>query len=419
MDYKRIEKDNYRLHFMKTDKFKTILMRVNFKQEIEEKLITEREILAGLLSNSSMDFKTLREMILKKEDLYQLGYGCSSVTSGNYIIFKAYVKFISEKYTEKGMNEASIRFFLDSVFKPNIENNQFKKEIFDLEKNNYLEYLEGKDDNPSRFANLRFNQILGASTPLAFDHSGNIEILKSLNEKSIYESYVDMINNSIVDVFFVGNMEVEEVTSIIDTYFQEISPLKTEKTHYISIPDYELQQVIEKSNFKQSKLRMGFTISDITDFERQYVLPIYNFILGGDADSLLFKNVREKNSLCYDVSSSTTPIYSTLRVLADIAAKDYEKATSIIQEMIERMKNGDFEEEELDKVKLNYKTSFKEIMDSNQSISNILETHEYLGYDFPEERAKRIDSVTKDMVVSLAQKVVLKVIYFLEGNDEA
>jgi len=419
VDYKRIEKEKYRLHFMKTDKYKTVLMKVSFKQEIEEKLITEYSLLSGLLSNSSFEFKTLKEMILKVEDLYQLKYDCSSATSGNYILFGSFVKFINEKYTEKGMNEASIKFFLDSLFKPNIDSDGFKKDIFDLEKNNYMEYLEGKDDDPSRYANQRFNEILGCNTPLIYDPSGDIEILKNIDEKSIYNTYLNLLNNSSVDIFFIGNMEVDEVTKIIDLYFNDVNTKKINNTHFVTLPNTEIKEKKEKSNFTQSKLRMGFTISDLTDFERQYVLPVYNFILGGDSDSLLFKNVREKNSLCYSVYSNYITVYSTLRIVADIASKDYELAVSIIKEMVERMKNGDFDEDEMDKVKLNYKTSYREITDSNQSILNILESHEYLNYDLPEERIKKIDSVTKDMVISVANRVNLNVIYFLEGNDGA
>lgn len=419
MDYKRIDKGKYHFHFMKTNRFKTVLMNVNFKQEITEKRITERELLAGILSNSSMECPTLRDMILKKEDLYQLGYGCSSVTSGNYIIFKASCKFIHEKYTEEGMNEKSIRFFLDCIFKPNIEGNHFKKNIFNLEKNNYLEFLEGKDDNPSRYANFKFNELFGKGTPLAFDHSGNIEILRQSDEESIYQSYLDMIENSVVDIFFIGNMEEEEIFKIIETYFENRKSNVLEKSHYVELLNNEFQEVKEVTNFKQSKLRMGLQIKNITEYERKYVLPIYNFILGGDSDSLLFKNVREKNSLCYDVSSSIITIYSSLRILAGISSINYDKTVSIIKEMLEYMKEGNFEEEELDKVKLNYQTSYKEIMDSPGSICNILESHEYLGYEFPEERIKEIEKVTKDMVVELAKKVELKVIYFLEGKDEA
>ena len=48
----------------------------------------------------------------------------------------------------------------------------------------------------------------------------------------------------------------------------------------------------------------NYKLDGLTDFERNYVLPIYGYILGGGPDSRLFKTVREKHSLCYTVSSS-------------------------------------------------------------------------------------------------------------------
>ena len=42
----------------------------------------------------------------------------------------------------------------------------------------------------------------------------------------------------------------------------------------------------------------------ISPYERDYVLVLANLILGGGADSKLFKDVREKHSLCYSIHSS-------------------------------------------------------------------------------------------------------------------
>lgn len=418
MDYQLMEKKQYRFHYIKTNKFKTVLMRVNFKTKIKESSITERDLLAGVLSNSTKDYPTLRELVLKKEDLYQLVYGCSSMTSGNYIIFQGQTKFIHEKYTEEGMNETSIRFFFDSLFSPNIEGNGFSKDAFSLEKRDFLEFLEGKNDEPNRYSSYRFNQIIGENTPLAFDHSGDIDILKGIDEVSLYQSYLNMLEESVLDIFFIGDMEVEEVTSIIDEYVKDKPVQVLEESHFCSLFLREEKEEIEPKHFKQSKLKMGFTIDDITPFEREYVLPVYHFILGGDSDSLLFQNIREKNSLCYDVHSNYYPIYGFVRVSAGIEAKDYEKTVSLVKEQVRKMALGEFDEKELDKVKLNYKTSFKEIMDSPQSILNVYESHEYLGYDLLEDRMKNWDKVTKEMVVSFAKRVNLVVTYFLEGNDD-
>ena len=83
---------------------------------------------------------------------------------------------------------------------------------------------------------------------------------------------------------------------------------KNEKSESHFLPQLKVPKkekiVIEKLPINQSKLAIGCVFEQLTDFELRYVLSIYSFILGGSGDSLLFKNIREKKSLAYDVSSS-------------------------------------------------------------------------------------------------------------------
>ena len=60
-------------------------------------------------------------------------------------------------------------------------------------------------------------------------------------------------------------------------------------------------------------------------------LKKYNFILGGDSDSLLFKNVREKNSLCYSISSSFKPLNKFLIISSGINPDSFKKAYRLIR----------------------------------------------------------------------------------------
>lgn len=418
MDYVEILKNGYNLHFIKTDKFKTVTIRINFKSKLEEEKITSYELLSGVLSNSTSSFPTLKDLTMKKEDLYQLRYGCSSMPSGKYMIFQATVKFILEKYTEEGMNLKSIKFLLDSLFNPNLDGKAFKKDIFELEKRDFMEYLEGKYDNPSKYASSRFNEIFGRGTTLEYDRSGDSDILSKITNESLYDTYIDMINNSEVDIFFIGNIDSKFLEDILDEYFSSRGNISFDTNHDDIITLKDVKEVKEKSNFKQSKLCMGFVIEPMTMFEKLYVLPVYNFILGGDSDSLLFKNVREKNSLCYDIHSNFTPIYSILRVYSGIEAKDYEKCVSLVKEMHQNMIDGKFNLEDIEKVKLNYKASYLETMDNPSSILNTYEAHVYLGYDFILDRINNIEKVDKKMIQDFASKVHYQATYFLEGNDE-
>ena len=77
------------------------------------------------------------------------------------------------------------------------------------------------------------------------------------------------------------------------------------ESHFISMKRTRLlpKTVIENQAISQSQLALGYKIDKTSDFERRYVLNVLTYILGGGSDSKLFKEVREKNSLCYSITS--------------------------------------------------------------------------------------------------------------------
>ena len=54
MEYKQIDKRSYKLHLIKTDKFKTITVRCIFKEKINKEEITIRNFLFELFVQSDV-----------------------------------------------------------------------------------------------------------------------------------------------------------------------------------------------------------------------------------------------------------------------------------------------------------------------------------------------------------------------------
>ena len=50
MKYKKINSYSYNLHIIKTDRFKTITVKINFKRELIKEEITYRNMLINMLS---------------------------------------------------------------------------------------------------------------------------------------------------------------------------------------------------------------------------------------------------------------------------------------------------------------------------------------------------------------------------------
>ena len=108
MNYEQIDMGAYQLHVIKTNKFKTITVEVNFRREVKKEEVTIRNLLKSVLLNTTKNFKTERELIKETENLYDLKLISSNVRIGNYSNLSFKIRFLNEKYTEPSMNEYSI-----------------------------------------------------------------------------------------------------------------------------------------------------------------------------------------------------------------------------------------------------------------------------------------------------------------------
>ncbi len=223
-----------------------------------------------------------------------------------------------------------------------------------------------------------------------------------------------------MNIILIGDFSIEEIKPFITKNFR-INTLKKPGTkHEITYSKFrKLGHVVkEKKDLEQSKLLLSFKLKNLTDFEKQYVMGIYSYILGGSPDSKLFKTVREENSLCYSISSSFSAVNNLLTIKAGINAKDYRKTIHLIKKEIKNMEKGNFSEENIASGITTYLNAYKQVLDSQDSIISNYVAHEYLNLDLLEERRSNIKKVKKQDIKNVAKKISIDTIYLLEGRDK-
>ena len=227
----------------------------------------------------------------------------------------------------------------------------------------------------------------------------------------------DVISNGLNRCGFdIKCIEGKEVTVKKDVVAEIVA--SGNKKYTEDIYDFLIAKTIkEKQNISQSKLVLGYKIDKMTDFELRYVLNVYSYILGGGPDSKLFKTVREKNSLCYYISSISQPLNSILMIKAGINKKDFKKSLSLIKKETLNMKKGKFDDDDIIKAKITYINSLKELEDSQESLLSLYAGIEYLNSDTLEDRFININKVTKADVIKLGSKIHLDTVYLLEGDS--
>lgn len=419
MKYQKISKDNYNLHIINTDKFKTINVRINFKRKIKKEEITIRNLLNDILINNSKKYPTSRDIEIETEDLYSVGISSTSYKSGNYHIMSFNESFLNEIYTEKGMNEKSIEFLLELIFNPNIKNKKFDKEYFNLIKNTIKDDIKSIKDNPARYSITKLYEAMDDG-PLSYRTSGYLQDLETITETNLYEYYKSVLKNDVIDIFIIGKIN-ENKLNIFDKYIKNNKKTDDNGTHFIELNPIDDQlEIKEQIKTNQSKLAIGLTTDNLNDFELKYALSIYSLILGGNPNSKLFQNVREKNSLCYYINAGVSIIPKIITITAGINAKDYGKTIKLIKQELENMQKGKFTSKEIEEAKKVYINGCNEVYDSPHAIINNYLAYQYGNLDLLEKRLKEIKKVTKKDIVNVANKITLNKIFFLEGiiNNE-
>lgn len=418
METKTINLNSYKIHFIKTDKFKTIDIRVMFTGKFKKEEITKRNFLIDMLTYSCKKYNTKRLLSIKCQDLYSLNLNSTNLRTGNYLISKIGISFLNPNYTEKSMLEQSIDLLKEVIFNPNVSDNKFDSKSFNIIKKDLENEMITIKEQPKIYAVLQMLKEMGKDSPYSYHGYCYEEDLKEINEENLYEFYKEFLNKNLVDIYVVGDIDFLELEEIIKSKFN-ISTLKKDKGDVFYKHKNirkRSKKIVEKSDFKQSKLIVGLKTDKLNEFERKYVINIYNMLLGGCTDSLLMQNVRGKESLVYYIYSSLNKTDNIIVISCGIDKKNVDKALKIIKKTLKDICLGKIEDKEIDKCQMEYISAIETAENSPGSLIDIKMTENFKITDSLDTRKEKIKLVTKKDVVKISEKITLDTIYLLEGE---
>ena len=416
-----INKDlgSYNLHFIKTDIFKTITMKVIFHTPIIKEDITKRNILSDILLQSTKEYKTRRDLTIKSEDLYAADIYTSNQRVGNYIMTSFILQTLNDKYTEENNFEESIKFLHEIIFNPDVEEEKFKEDKLKLVKSNATLALNSIKEDATNYSLIRMSEAYDKTSPISYRMTGYLEDLDKITEENLYEYYERMLDNDYVDIFILGDINEKELLPIIKKYFKFKKVKKRKASYYLPNKKPRKRRLFAKETTKnsQSKLAIACPITKMTDYEKNYSLLLANIILGGTGDSKLFKEVREENSLCYTIRSNYNRLDNLMVINAGIDNVNFDKAVELITKNIQDMKKGKFTDSDINVAKEFYKTSAESLMESPSRIINEVLTEEILGVEPLSERVRKIEKVTKKDIMRACKKINMDTVFLLEGGN--
>ncbi|QXM05801.1 EF-P 5-aminopentanol modification-associated protein YfmF [Crassaminicella indica] len=413
--------ENIKLHIIKTDKFKTNLVSVYLKRPLIKEEVTKNALLSMVLPRGTKNYTNSMAISKKLEELYGAFLGSDVAKKGERNIIQFRMQLINDQYVkDQNLLAKGMEILNEYINDPYIINGFFKKDYVDQEKENLIERIVGRKNDKMKYAYDRCIEEMCKDESFSLYQYGNIEDLKNITNQSLYEHYKNIIHTSPIDICVVGNFDENEIEELVSQKLkfkqEDVVSIGREKIEYI--PE-SIKKIEEEMDIRQGKLNLGYRTNIPFESKRYYALLVYSNILGGGPNSKLFKNVREKESLCYYIFSRIEKFKSLMMIGSGIEFSNYDKAVSLIEKEINEMNHGSFSEEDIESAKNSIITSIRGMTDSPYMLADFYYSQAISDSDETlETMIENIRKVNKEQIIEAGENICLDTIYFLRNKRE-
>lgn len=424
-DNLKIENSQKDLHVkvLPTTKFKTTTITLKFMAPLDSETMTARSILSKVLVRATKQWPSDKDFNRHLSHLYGAYVNSFVSKFKDKHVITISLELVNERYLkdQTPLFEKGLELLKEMIYNPLISDNKFDETFVAQEKSLLSKKLNAMIDNKSQISFLNLLKYMFGEQPYRHLATGQVEYIADITSENLYHTYQSMLENDYCAVYVVGNVDEQQVKSQIQTYFN-INPFSFELSQFNPVgQDHNTPQVIvETDDVDQAKLNMGFKLPAKYGDPEYFAMIVFNVMFGGDPSSVLFNEVREKQSLAYSIHSQIDAKNGFLFVLSGVSTDKYEVAKETIVSEFEKFQQGDFEEEKIALAKKVILSQRQESHDRAKSIIEIMNNNILLDEPMSEEiYISGIQNVNKSDIQQLAQATTLDTIYILtKGGDD-
>ena len=412
-------RDNVYLTYVPAVKFKTGFLSAQFLTPLRSETAGYNALLCAVLERGCQRYPDMEKLSAALDLLYGANVEHIVRKRGEMQLWGFVASAIDDAFVPGGgaLLEGVAEILGDLICHPVLENGLLKREYVDSERANLLDAIRSAVNDKRTYAGKRLLEEMCRGEAYGLSHIGEEADVSAITAETLTRHYENQLATSRLELYYCGRAELERVIAAVDPILRDL-PVSQETAitpplvHPVRTEPLVIRQAMDVS---QGKLGVGFSV----DSEDRDAVFVMNTIFGGTSNSKLFLNVREKLSLCYYASSTYHKAKNLITVSSGIEFQNYQKALGEIQEQLECMKRGDWEEWELTGARSCIANGHRSIDDSAGRLEDF-----YMGQiatgqqNSPESLMEAALAVTPERIMAAAQAVSLDTIYFLTGKEE-
>ena len=377
-------------------------------------------LLPALLLRGCEGSPDIRAITLRLDDLYGASVSTLVRRIGDYQTTGLYARFIDDRFAMGGdrILEPMAAFLAELLRRPVLEDGCFRRDYLASEKKNLVSVIDSQRNDKRSYAVSQLLKYMCREDSFGVPRLGDREQVERIGGADAFAHYRRILRESPVEIFYVGAAPAEQVAALMRPVFQDIA------REYRALPPQQRFRggapgdYVEQMELAQGKLCMGFT-TPVTGRDPEFAaMWLLDTVFGAGMTSKLFMNVREKLSLCYDISSAYYGSKGIMTVFAGIDQDMRARTQEVILSLLDACRAGDFSRQELEAAKAAVLSGLRAVYDSPGAIENYFSTTAIAGlFNTPEKQMEAVRAVTVDRLAAAAETLTPHTTYFLKGVD--
>ncbi len=375
-------------------------------------------LIPAILLRGCVSAPDLRAITFRLDDLYGASVGPVIRRVGDYQTTGLSCGFIADHYALDGdrILAPAIDFLGQLLLEPVTENGIFCADLVQSEKTNLIAAIEAQRNDKRAHAGAQMLKKMCQKDSYGIPRLGEAADVEKITPELAWSHYRKILRESPIHIFYVGQAAPETVAQALQPLLVRLERACVNlppQTGYLASAE---GAYTEEMDVSQGKLCMGF-VTPITIRDPEYAaMQVCNVLFGGGMTSLLFTNIREALSLCYDIGSG---YYGSKGIVTVSAGIDCDKYDTVHQQVLSQLAlcaGGNFTEGQLTCAKQAVISSLQGVHDSPGTIENFYATAALSGFAMtPEQYAQAVQQVTARQVAEAAGSLRLHTSYFLKG----
>ena len=410
---------------LRTDKFKSDCLSVNLLTQLKRETVASNALLPRVLLRGSAFHPDMDAISAECDELYGARVLPLVRKKGEILAVGLYAGFLADRFVPDGTKllEPAARLLGELLLSPATKGGLLIRSYVESEKEKLIDDIRARINDKRSYALDRLVEEMCCFEDYGCDDMGTETDAESVGYVELTRYYHDLLRTAPVEIFYCGAAEPERVA---EACTDALITLPRGEIDYDLGTDVRMNAVEaaprcfeETMDVAQGQLCLGFRLGEAMEDPDFAAIAVFNALYGGAVTSRLFREVREKLSLCYYAWSACDSFKGVMLVSSGIAPENRALARSEILAQLEALRRGDFTDEELQHARKHCAGGLRALEDSPGALEEFYLAQTLKGLDYgPRELAALCELVTRQDILALAAGIEQDAEYFLSGGSE-